>query len=65
MGSKEFKVGLNYTAKSAPFKAENNAQTLPKQLQKNFEKVKKTIFSIPKMVKNDPSKPPKLVKFLT
>ena len=27
------------TPKSGPFKVENNAQTLPKQLQNNFEKV--------------------------
>ena len=44
------------TRKSGPFKVENNALTLPKQLQKNFEKVQKTTFSTPKMVKNDPSK---------
>ena len=44
------------TPKSGPFKVENNALTLPKQLQKNFEKVQKTTFSTPKMVKNDPSK---------
>ena len=40
--------------KSAPFKTKNNAQTLPKQLQNNFEKVQKTTFLTPKMVKNDP-----------
>ena len=51
------------TPKSGPFKVENNAQTLPKQLQNNFEKVEKTTFSTPKMVKNDPSKPPKWAKF--
>ena len=47
------------TSKSRPLKVENNAQTLPKQLQNNFEKVQKTTFMTPKMVKNDPSKPPK------
>ena len=65
MGSKECMVGLNYTAKSEPFMVENNAQTLPKQPQKNFGKVKITIFSIPKMVEKEPSKPTKLVIFLT
>ena len=47
------------TTKSRPFKAENNAQTLPKQLQNNFEKAQKMTFSTPKMVKKDPSNPPK------
>ena len=47
------------TPKSRPFKAEKNARTLPKQLQNNFEKVQNTTFSTPKIVKNDPSKPPK------
>ena len=45
--------------KSRPFKFKNNAQTIPKQLQNNFEKGQKTTFLTPKMVKNDPSKPPK------
>ena len=49
--------------KSGPFKVENNAQTHPKQLQSNFEKVQKMTFSTPKMVKNDPSKLPKWAKF--
>ena len=40
------------TPKSRPFKVENNAQTLPKQLQNNFEKVEKTTFSTPKMAKS-------------
>ena len=44
------------TSKSGPFKVKNNAQTLPKQLQNNFEKVQKMTFSTPKMAKNDPSK---------
>ena len=47
------------TPKSRPFKVENNAQTLPKQLQNNFEKVHKMTFLTPKMVKNDPSTLPK------
>ena len=51
------------TPKSGPFKVENNALTLPNQLQNNFEKVEKTTFSTPKMVKNDPSKLPKWAKF--
>ena len=40
--------------KSKPFKAKNNAQKLPKLFQNNFEKVEKTAFLTPKMVKNDP-----------
>ena len=47
------------THKSKPLKAENNARTLPKQLQNNFEKVQNTTFSTPKMAKNDPSERPK------
>ena len=47
---------LRKKTKSCPFKIENSALTLPKQLQNNFEKVQKTTFSTPKMVKNDPSK---------
>ena len=35
---------------SRPFKVENNSQTLPKQLQKNFEKVEKRTFLTLKMV---------------
>ena len=47
------------TPKSRPFKVENNALTLSKQLQNKLEKVQKRTFSSPKMVKNDPSKPSK------
>ena len=47
------------TLKSRPFKVKNNAQTLPKQLQNNFEKVRKMTFLTQKMAKNDPSKLPK------
>ena len=50
--------GIN-APKSGPFKYENNAQTLPEQLQSNFEKVQKLTFFTPKMVKNDPSNRPK------
>ena len=39
---------------SEPFKAENNAQKLPKRLQNNFEKVQKSTFLTPKMVKMTP-----------
>ena len=42
-----------------PLKTENNAQTVPKQFPINFEKVEKSTFLTPKMVKNDPSKRPK------
>ena len=37
--------------KSGPFQAENNAQTTSKQLQNKFQKVQKTWFLTPKMVK--------------
>ena len=47
------------TPKSRPFEAENKAQTLPKQVQNNFEKVQKSTFLTPKMVKNYPSNWPK------
>ena len=47
------------TTKSWHCKVENNSQTLPKRFQNNFEKVKKTTFLTTKMVKKDPSKPPK------
>ena len=39
------------TPKSEAFKAKNNAQTTPKQLQTNFQNVQKTTFLGPKMVK--------------
>ena len=58
MGSKEYEIGLK-TAESWPFKVKNKAQTLPKQLHTKFEKVHKTIFLTPQMVKNDPSERPK------
>ena len=45
--------------KSGPFKYKNKAQTLPKQVQNNFEKVQKSTFLTPKMVKNYPSNRPK------
>ena len=51
------------TPKGRPFKAKNNIQTLPKQLQNNFEKVQKSTFLTSKMVKNDPSNWPKGAKF--
>ena len=47
---------------SGPFKTKN-AQTLPKQLWNNFEKVEQTTFLNPKMVKNEPSKPQKWANF--
>ena len=40
------------TAKSGHFKAENNAQTTSEHLQNNFQKVQKTTFLAPKMVKS-------------
>ena len=46
--------GAQNTPKSRPFEAKNKAQTLPKQVQNNFEKVQKSTFLTPKMVKNDP-----------
>ena len=39
------------TAKSKAFKAKNNAQTPSEHLQNNFQKVQKTTFLDPKMVK--------------
>ena len=50
---------LQNTPKSRPFGAENKAQTLPTQVQNNYEKVQKSTFLTPKMVKNDPSNRPK------
>ena len=38
---------LENIRKSRLFKAENNAQTLPKQIQNNFEKVEKSTFFDP------------------
>ena len=46
------------TPKSGPSKFKNNAQTLLKPLQNNFEKVKKSTFLTPKMVENDPLRGP-------
>ena len=43
--------GAENTTKSGPFEAKNNAQTLPEQLQNNFEKVEKMTFSNPKLAK--------------
>ena len=43
--------GAENKPKSRPLKVKNNAQTLPKQLQNNFEKVQKTTFLTPKMAK--------------
>ena len=54
--------GIN-APKSGPFKYENNAQTLPKQLQNNLEKVKKSTFLTPKMVKTRVSIWPKVSIF--
>ena len=46
-----------------PLKVKNNAQTLPKQLQNNFEKVQKTTFLTPKIVKIWMSTSPKVSIF--
>ena len=43
--------------KTTRFKFQINTQTLPKQLVNKFEKVQKTTFLTPKIVRNDPSKP--------
>merc|ERR1712212_549929 len=40
------------TPKSEAFKAKNNAQTTSEHLQNNFQKVQKTTFLAPKMVKS-------------
>ena len=55
--------GAERTRKSVSFNTKKNAQTLPKHLQNNFEKVQKSTFSTPKMDKNDPSNQPKWAKF--
>ena len=47
------------TPKSGLFKTKNKAQTHPKQLSNNFEKVEKATFSNPKLAKNYPSQRPK------
>ena len=52
-------LDLKILRKSRPFRAKNNAQKLPELFQNNIEKVEKTAFLTAKMVKNDPSKPPK------
>ena len=41
------------TSKSRPFKMENNAYRLPKQIQNNFEIVQNTFFFTPKIEKKD------------
>ena len=51
------------TPKRGTFQTKNNAQTIPKQLLNNFEKVQNTIFSTPKMAKNDPSNRSKWLYF--
>ena len=43
--------GVEKITKSRSFKDENNAQSLLKQLQNNFEKVQKKTFLTPKIVK--------------
>ena len=40
------------TPKNEPFKAKNNAQTTSEHPQNNFQKVQKTTFLAPKMVKS-------------
>ena len=52
------------TVKRGSFKAKNNDWKFLKQLQNNFEKVQKTSFLAPKIVKNDPSKRQKRAIFL-
>ena len=49
-------LGAKNTPKSGPFKTTKIAQTLPKQLENNFEIVQNATFSTAKMVKNDPLK---------
>ena len=51
------------TPKTRPFKVKKNAQTLPKQLQNNFEKVQKSTFLTPKMAKTRVSIWPKVSIF--
>ena len=56
--------GIN-PPKSGPFKYENNAQTLLKQLQNNFEKVQKSTFLTPQNGQKRPLKSAKMSKILT
>ena len=44
--------GAKNTAKTEPFKAENNAKATSEQLQTNFQIVQKTTFLGPKIVKS-------------
>ena len=44
------------TPKSGPFNTTKNPQTLPKQLQNNFEKVQIRLFRTPKLPKINPKK---------
>ena len=60
MGSKGYKVGLKEHPKNGLLRR----KIIRKHFQNNFEKVQNTIFLIHKIVKNEPSKPPKGVKFL-
>ena len=55
--------GAEKSPKSLSFKSKNNAQTLPKQLPNNFEKVQKTTFSTPTWPKMTPQIGQKWVKF--
>ena len=54
MGSKEYKIGLKIEPKVGLLRSKK----MQKHLLNNFE-VQNMIFSILKMAKNDPSKPPK------
>ena len=55
--------GAENTIKSGPFKTGKNTKTLSKQLENNFEKVKKSTFLTPKMVKTRVSSLQKLSIF--
>ena len=54
---------LKIHPKNLLYEAKNKAQTLPKQVQNNFEKVEKSTFLTFKMVENDPSDRSKWVNF--
>ena len=55
--------GAENTLKNRPSESKNNALTIPEQLQNNFQKVQKTTFLTPKMVKTRVSTLAKKVDF--
>ena len=54
---------LLFTPKTRTFETKKKAQTLPKQVQNNFQKDEESTFFTPKIVKNDSSIRPKFANF--